>query len=159
MTRHRYVETVARYFNGANAGDREMMISCFASDIAVYTIGYPPVFGAQAVAQIFVELHPSGARWTIDHCVVQEPEAVVEWSSLWTPPSPARDPQVATGHAHSPSTSAKPAHMNWNLVYPCHSSWWPGGGSLLRPRYPPIFATSRTASPSSTGAARPRFFA
>lgn len=37
------------------------------------------------MAQNFVDMHPTGARWTIDHYVIQEPEAVVEWTMLVTP--------------------------------------------------------------------------
>jgi ketosteroid isomerase-like protein len=87
MQRHRYVEIIARYFNGANAGDASGMLPCFSDDIAVYTTGVPPRFGASAVARHFVDIQPAlRARWTIDHAVVQEPEAVVEWSVLWIDP-------------------------------------------------------------------------
>jgi ketosteroid isomerase-like protein len=84
MARHRYLDVIARYFNGANAGDASQMLPCFADDVAVYTSGIPPRFGSAAVAQHFVDIHPTiQARWTIDHAVVQEPEVVVEWSMLW----------------------------------------------------------------------------
>ena len=86
MPRHPFVETIARYFNGANSGDVGLMMSCFAEDIAAYTIGMPPRFGSRAAAEFFIANQPTKARWTIDHAVVQEPEAVVEWSVLWTPP-------------------------------------------------------------------------
>jgi ketosteroid isomerase-like protein len=91
MARHRYVDSIARYFNAANAGDPAGMLACFADDIAVYTTGIAPRFGAAAVAQLIVELHSTRARWTIDHCLVQEPEAVVEWSMLLVPPGAAQE--------------------------------------------------------------------
>ena len=85
MARHPFIETIARYFNGANTADLHLMMSCFTEDIAAYSVAHSPRFGASAVAQFFVDLHDSDARWTIDHVAVQEPEAIVEWSALFTP--------------------------------------------------------------------------
>jgi ketosteroid isomerase-like protein len=89
--RHPYIDTVARYFNGANAGDPAQMLPCFADDIEVYSTGTPPRRGAQAVAQYFVDFHHTGARWTIDHCVVEAPEAVVEWTMVLTAPGESHE--------------------------------------------------------------------
>ena len=86
MQRHKFIDVIARYFNGANAGDAELMLSCFCDDITAYTTGIPPRVGNHAVVELLIDLHPTRARWTIDQAVVQEPEAVVEWSALWTPP-------------------------------------------------------------------------
>jgi ketosteroid isomerase-like protein len=91
MRRHRYVDTIARYFNAANAGDPSEIMDCFADDISVYTMGHPPRFGSHAAAQTFVGLHSSGARWTIDHYVIDGTEVVVEWTMLAKPPGEAQD--------------------------------------------------------------------
>jgi ketosteroid isomerase-like protein len=88
---HPYIATIARYFNAANAGDPDGIMRCFAPDIDVYTMGYPPRFGGRVAAQTFVGLHASGARWTIDHCVIDEPEAVVEWTMLARPTGESHD--------------------------------------------------------------------
>ncbi len=96
MDSHPYVEIVGRYFDGANAGDAELMRSCFCDDIAAYTIAIPARFGSEAASAFLVGLHETGARFTVDHAMVQEPEAVVEWSMIWTPPG-ASEPALSRG--------------------------------------------------------------
>ena len=91
MQKHKFIDTIARYFNGANEADAELMLSCFCDDITAYTTGIPPRVGNHAVVELLTILHPTRARWTIDHAVVQEPEAVVEWSALWTPPGTSEE--------------------------------------------------------------------
>jgi len=86
MQKHLFTDTIARYFNGANDGDAELMLSCFSDDVTAYTTGIPPRVGNHAVVELLIGIHPTRARFTLDHAVVQEPEAVVEWSALWTPP-------------------------------------------------------------------------
>lgn len=91
MQRHKFVDTIARYFNGANEGNADLMHSCFCDDITAYTTGIPPRVGSNAVVKLLIDLHPTRARFTIDRAVVQEPEAVVEWSALWTPPGASEE--------------------------------------------------------------------
>ena len=68
---------------------------------------------------------------------------------------------VACPNHLEPSLSGGDQPIRWpiaalpSLVWPCHMIWRPGSGSCLRARQPPRWATSRTASPSRSGAGKP----
>ena len=92
MTTHPHLQTVARYFEGCNTADTDLMVSCFAENIEAYFIAIPPIFGDQKVAKFWCRLHEGmGAVWTVDRGIAQEAEAVVEWSMLWTPSKLQKD--------------------------------------------------------------------
>jgi len=80
-------KTIVDYFNAVNSGNAAQMLQCFSEDVIAYTTGIPPRVGAHNVAQYVVDgTYPVKGRWTIDHCVMQGREAVVEWSMLIAQP-------------------------------------------------------------------------
>jgi hypothetical protein len=85
-------EIVVDYFNAVNAGDVAQMMQCFSEDVVAYTTGAPPRIGARAVAEFVAKsTYPLHGRWTIDRCVIQDREAVLEWSMLFLPPGQAEE--------------------------------------------------------------------
>ncbi len=87
MATHPFIETVERYFKGCNTADTGLMMSTFKDDVRAYWFGIPKIVGSQNLAAFWAELHEAtGARWTVDHGLAYENEAVVEWSMLGTPP-------------------------------------------------------------------------
>ena len=80
-TPHPYIQTVQRYFHGCNTLDVNLMMSCFTDDVVHYFTHYKPVRGSRALAEFWAHIGPKhGNRFAVDHGIVQEPEAVVEWS-------------------------------------------------------------------------------
>ncbi len=76
-------QIITRYFNAANTGDADQMLSCFHEDICAYATSIPARLGAIKVAQYLLDLREhTGAHWTIDRILAQQPEAAVEWSCV-----------------------------------------------------------------------------
>ena len=83
---HPYIETIKRYYEGCNTADRELMMSTFTEDVVHYFVDHSAVSGAAGLANYWARVGPlTQANWALDHAVVQEPEAVIEWSMRWTP--------------------------------------------------------------------------
>ena len=62
------------------------MISTFTEDVVHYFVDHSAVHGAQALANYWAKVGPkTRANWQLDHALVQEPEAVIEWSMRWVP--------------------------------------------------------------------------
>jgi len=73
---HPYIDVIHDYYLGCNTGD-----------VVHYFVDHSKVVGAAAIANYWAKVGPmTQAHWTLDHCVVQEPEAVIEWTMQWTPP-------------------------------------------------------------------------
>lgn len=90
MTSKTINETAVDYFNAVNSGDVAQMVRCFSEDVVAYTTGAPPRIGPHAVAQFVADFtYPLKGRWTIDRCVIQDNQAVLEWSMLILPPGQA----------------------------------------------------------------------
>lgn len=86
QTGHRYIDIIKTYYKGCNAADVELMMSKFADEVVHYFVDHGKVVGAQALATYWSKVGPrTHAHWTLDHCIVQEPEAVIEWTMQWTP--------------------------------------------------------------------------
>lgn len=63
------------------------MMSTFMPDIVHYFVDHSAVVGAEALANYWCKVAPkTQANWELDHAVVQESEAVIEWSMRWVPP-------------------------------------------------------------------------
>ena len=78
---HRYQGIIESYYHGCNTVDVELMMSCFTDDVVHYFTHYQPVRGAGALAQFWAHIVPKhGNMFSVDHCIVQEPEAVIEWT-------------------------------------------------------------------------------
>lgn len=87
MEAHPLVEVVHRYIRGCNAGDIDLMASCFAADIRVYFLHQPPVEGRDVLARYWRKFQTTTrARWTVDQVLATGSEAVLEYSMFWTPP-------------------------------------------------------------------------
>jgi len=90
-TAHPYIDVINRYYDGCNTADIQLMKSTFTEDVVHYFVDHSAVIGADVLANYWTKVAPrTKAHWICDHAIVQEPEAVIEWSMRWTPP--------ATGH-------------------------------------------------------------
>ena len=94
---HEYVETIKNYYRGCSAADSELMMSTFADDVVHYFVDHSAVKGARALANYWAKVGPrTQAEWRLDHVIIQEPEAVIEWSMRWTPSATGR-PELLRG--------------------------------------------------------------
>jgi hypothetical protein len=94
---HPYVETIERYYHGCNTHDVALMKSTFTDDVVHYFVDHSAVRGASDLANYWSKVAPlTQATWTVDHAIVQEPEAVIEWSMQWTPPATGA-PEILRG--------------------------------------------------------------
>ena len=85
---HRYIEIIQTYYRGCNTADVALMRSTFTDDVVHYFVDHSAVSGADALASYWSKVGPrTEANWTLDHALVDEPEAVIEWSMAWRPPA------------------------------------------------------------------------
>lgn len=83
---HFYIDLINRYYEGCNTHDVPLMMSTFTDDVVHYFVDHSAVRGAQGLANYWAKVAPkTQANWVLDHALVQEPEAVIEWSMMWTP--------------------------------------------------------------------------
>lgn len=93
---HTYIDVINNYYHGCNTCDIDLMISTFTSDVAHYFVDHSAVKGAKELANYWHKVAPkTQANWKLDHAIVQEPEAVIEWSMKWTPK--AKEPEILRG--------------------------------------------------------------
>ncbi len=89
---HPFIETIKTYYHGCNTQDVDLMCSTFTDDVVHYFVDHSAVVGAQQLANYWSKVAPkTQANWQLDHALVQDQEAVIEWSMAWTP----------IGHTHS----------------------------------------------------------
>jgi len=83
---HRYIDTIQTYYRGCNTADVDLMMSTFADDVVHYFVDHGAVRSAQGLANYWAKVAPrTQANWALDHALVDEPEAVIEWSMQWVP--------------------------------------------------------------------------
>lgn len=83
---HQYIDVIKHYYHGCNTADYDVMMSTFTDDVVHYFVDHGAVRGAQGLASYWVKVGPrTHAHWTLDHALVQDDEAVIEWSMRWTP--------------------------------------------------------------------------
>ena len=83
---HIYIDVINRYYLGCNTADVDLMKSTFTEDVVHYFVDHSAVSGADGLANYWAKVGPiTQANWQLDHAIVNEPEAVIEWSMLWTP--------------------------------------------------------------------------
>lgn len=83
---HPFIEVIQTYYQGCNSQDFALMMSTFTPDIVHYFVDHSAVVGAEALANYWCKVAPkTQANWQLDHAVVQESEAVIEWSMRWLP--------------------------------------------------------------------------
>ena len=96
-TGHEFLETIKTYYDGCNTHDVDLMISTFTDDVVHYFVDHSAVHGSQALANYWAKVAPkTQANWQLDHGVVQDNEAVIEWSMRWVPAQDS-SPQVLRG--------------------------------------------------------------
>ncbi len=82
-----HLATIQRYYHGCNTGDVELIMSTCTPDVVHYFFvpGTDPVAGHEHLARYWrkVQRMLQGA-WFVDHALVQQDEAVIEWTLLWT---------------------------------------------------------------------------
>ena len=62
------------------------MKSTFTDDVVHYFVDHSAVRGSDGLANYWAKAGPrTGAHWTVDHAMVMDDEAVIEWSMGWTP--------------------------------------------------------------------------
>ncbi|MEM7078207.1 MAG: nuclear transport factor 2 family protein [Pseudomonadota bacterium] len=94
---HRYIELIKTYYQGCNTADFELLMSTFTGDVVHYFVDHSAVRSAAGLANYWVKVQPrTQANWVLDHALVQEPEAVIEWSMRWVPPATGK-PEVLRG--------------------------------------------------------------
>ena len=85
---HRYIELIHNYYRGCNSADVGLMMSTFTEDVVHYFVDHSAVRGAEGLATYWAKIAPrTQSNWVLDHALVQEPEAVIEWSMRWLPPA------------------------------------------------------------------------
>ena len=83
---HRYIDTILRYYEGCNTADVDLMMRTFTDDVVHYFVDHGEVRGARGLADYWARVGPlTQANWMLNHTVIQEPEAVIEWSMSWVP--------------------------------------------------------------------------
>ena len=84
------LEVVRRYYDGCSAGDVDEMRATLTDDVVHYflapNVGSAPVRGADHLARYWRKVaRMIDARWVVDHGLVGEGEAVIEWTMFWRP--------------------------------------------------------------------------
>lgn len=86
-SKHPYIDVIESYYAGCNSADVERMMATFTDDVVHYFVDHAPVSTAAGLASYWARVGPrTQANWSVDHWLVQEPEAVIEWSMAWQPP-------------------------------------------------------------------------
>jgi ketosteroid isomerase-like protein len=85
------LDVVRRYYDGCSAGDVEEMRATLADDVVHYflapNVGSAPVRGGEHLARYWRKVAGMiEARWVVDHGLVGDGEAVIEWTMYWQPP-------------------------------------------------------------------------
>ena len=94
---HPYADIIQHYYQGCNTADIDLMMSVFDADIVHYFVDHSAVRGAEGLANYWAKVGPkTRANWTLDHIIIQEPEAVIEWSMSWLPPQ-AEEEEILRG--------------------------------------------------------------
>ena len=93
------LEVVRRYYEGCSTGDVEAMRATLADDVVHYFLapnaGSAPVHGGEHLARYWRKVTGMiDARWVVDHGLVGDGEAVIEWTMYWRPAG--GDARVAT---------------------------------------------------------------
>lgn len=129
QSEHRFIEIINRYYNGCNNADYDLMMSTFAEDVVHYFVDHTAVRGSAELANYWLKVGPrTAARWHLDHALVQEPEAVIEWSMHWIPPATGK-PEILRGSEwysfeSNKITEIRSYHNNFYLQNPKNRELW-----------------------------------
>ena len=94
---HPFIDTIQTYYRGCNEPSYDVLMSTFTPDVVHYFVDHSAVVGAEVLANYWCKVQPrTAANWALDHALVQEDEAVIEWSMAWTPPATGQ-PELLRG--------------------------------------------------------------
>lgn len=94
---HPFIETIHTYYEGCNTADVVLMRSTFTDDVVHYFVDHSAVRGSAELANYWAKVGPkTQANWQLDHALVQDDEAVIEWSMRWIPPATGT-PEILRG--------------------------------------------------------------
>lgn len=87
MPDHPNLTVIRRYYEGCSTANVPLMLSALTRDAVHYFVEEPPVHGARAIAEKWLEFFVDGrsAAWTVDHGLAAGDEAVIEWTLLYRP--------------------------------------------------------------------------
>ncbi|WCB93288.1 hypothetical protein DSM104299_02000 [Baekduia alba] len=85
-----HLALIARYYDACSRGDAEGVTATVTADVVHYflapNVGSAPVRGAEHLGRYWRKVHGAIAPvWVVDHGIVQDDEAVIEWSMFWRP--------------------------------------------------------------------------
>jgi ketosteroid isomerase-like protein len=86
---------IERYYDACSRGDAEGVAATVCADVVHWflapNVGSSPVRGAEYLGRYWRKVHGMiAAVWVVDHCIVAEDEAVIEWSMFWNPTGETR---------------------------------------------------------------------
>jgi ketosteroid isomerase-like protein len=84
------IGTITRYYAGCSAGDVGEVRATVTDDVVHFFLapnpGSAPVRGGEHLARYWRKVQAMiDARWTVDHALAGEGEAVIEWTMTWRP--------------------------------------------------------------------------
>lgn len=84
MKTHAHLETILTYLKGCNTSDVELIKSTFAPGVIHYFTTHGPIEGAGKLADYWQEYQAGDSitTWTLDHGIVEDDEAVIEFSAI-----------------------------------------------------------------------------
>lgn len=82
------LDVITRYYEGCSTGDVDLMLSTVDAEVVHWFLAPNPgsaaVRGGEHPARYWRKVHHMiDARWSVDHCLAGEGEAVIEWTMLW----------------------------------------------------------------------------
>jgi len=84
---HPYAKIIERYYEACNTGNNELFLETLHPDMTHYYVDAKPTVGRDTLMARWQKSHDLlKAFWTMDHILIQDNEAVIEWSMVWTPP-------------------------------------------------------------------------
>lgn len=126
---HPYIDQIKRYYDGCNTADVDLMMSTFTDDVVHYFVDHTKVEGASGLANYWAKVAPkTQANWHLDHAIVQDDEAVIEWSMKWQP-FVTKTPEILRGSEWYVFVGDKIAeirsyHNNYYLAQPKNRDLW-----------------------------------
>jgi ketosteroid isomerase-like protein len=84
MTEHPHLAVIRRYYEGCSTADVALMRSTLADDAVHYFVEEPPIVGAPAITEKWLEFAGLSPIWTVDHGIASDDEAVIEWTMRYT---------------------------------------------------------------------------
>lgn len=126
---HEFIDLIKQYYRGCNTADVHLMMSTFTDDVVHYFVDHSAVETSIGLANYWAKVAPlTQANWQLDHAVVQEDEAVIEWSMKWQPKQ-TTEPEILRGtewykFRHGKIAEIRSYHNNYYLHRPENRELW-----------------------------------